>query len=159
MRKMSLRSLGRQLGGFYSVAWLGPQPGRGLWVDSPDRFATDLSHDGALSPQILEAQGQETVDNKCCRGTGDDSEGQSQSPSTCRRHQIHSAYPRRGSELTQTVSPRHRGCRLRNPGSRSQLRQGTLGMMAGEVCAGRCACVKLRVPAELPQAQPGVSPS
>lgn len=35
----------------------------------PDRFASDLSHDGALAPQILEAQGQETVDDKCCKGT------------------------------------------------------------------------------------------
>lgn len=37
--------------------------------DLLDGFSSDLSHDGALSSQILVTQAQEVVDHKCCRVT------------------------------------------------------------------------------------------
>lgn len=137
-----------------SSAWPGWAPARaGPGVDSPDRFATDLSHDGALSPQILEAQGQETVDDKCCQGTRGDSEGRPWNPSACRHHQIHSAYPGDGDGEVVVQGQAYSDCesqgsRLQTmqPQSRSQMRQSPLGTV-GAVCVGRCMCVRLRVPA------------
>lgn len=37
--------------------------------DLLDGFSSDLSHDGALSSQILITEAQEVVDHKCCRVT------------------------------------------------------------------------------------------
>lgn len=37
--------------------------------DLLDGFSSDLSHDGALSSQILITKAQEVVDHKCCRVT------------------------------------------------------------------------------------------
>lgn len=36
----------------------------------PDRLSSDLSHDGALTPQVLEAEAQKAVNDEGCRAKG-----------------------------------------------------------------------------------------
>ena len=61
----------RRVPGGYPQSVLAAQQGvgdpRALGRSLPDGLSPDLSHDGALTPQVLETEAQEAVNDKGCR--------------------------------------------------------------------------------------------